>query len=63
LGHDELDLMLADAGFVEIEVCTESTQFPFSSFDAYFQPIEEGAGSVGAELASLPAEVRRAVRA
>ena len=54
--------MLEDAGFVEIEVCTETTQFPFSSFDAYFQPIEEGAGSVGAELASVPAEVRRAVR-
>lgn len=54
--------LLTTVGFVEIEVFTESKEFPFTSFDSYYNPIEQGAGSVGAELANLPADIRRAVR-
>ena len=54
--------LLATVGFVEIEVFPESKKFPFASFDAYYTPIEQGAGSVGAELASPPLDVRRAIR-
>ena len=54
--------LLTTVGFAEIEVFTESKKFPFTSFDAYYNPIEQGAGSVGAELANLPADIRRAVR-
>jgi ubiquinone/menaquinone biosynthesis C-methylase UbiE len=54
--------LLATVGFEKIEVFPESKKFPFASFDAYYNPIEQGAGSVGAELASLPVDVRRAIR-
>jgi hypothetical protein len=47
---------------VEIEAFTESEGFPFESFAAYYNPIEQGAGSVGAELVSLPADIRSAIR-
>jgi SAM-dependent methyltransferase len=57
-----LQQLLATSGFKEIEVFPESNKFPFPSFDAYYNPIERGAGSAGAELASLPEDVRRAVR-
>ena len=54
--------MLTTVGFAEIEAFPESKKFPFASFDAYYNPIEQGAGSVGAELASLPMDIRRAIR-
>jgi ubiquinone/menaquinone biosynthesis C-methylase UbiE len=54
--------LLTAVGFIEIEVFTETKNFSFASFDAYYSPIEQGAGSVGAELANLPADIRRAVR-
>ena len=54
--------LLTSVGFVEIEAFPESYKFPFASFDAYYNPIEQGAGSVGAELASLPVDIRRAIR-
>jgi hypothetical protein len=40
----------------------ETRDFPFPSFDEYFKPIEEGAGSVGAEFVALPEDLRRAVK-
>jgi hypothetical protein len=32
------------------------------SFDAYFEPYEQGAGSAGQAFVSLPEEIRHAVR-
>ena len=59
---DRLRGLFAEAGFSDIEVYAESHRFHFSSFEAYFEPIEHGAGSVGAEFTSLSAELRAAVR-
>jgi ubiquinone/menaquinone biosynthesis C-methylase UbiE len=62
---DDLNLLrqlLTSAGFVEIEAFPKSKKFHFASFDAYYGPIEQGAGSVGAELASLPVDIRRLIR-
>ncbi len=50
------------AGFREVETAVEERRYAFPSFDAWFGPIERGAGTVGAEYAALPEEVRRAVR-
>lgn len=41
-----LENLLVTVGFSEIAVFQESKKFPFASFDAYFGPIERGAGSV-----------------
>jgi len=57
-----LHQLLETPGFTDIEVFSEGQKFPFASFDAYYTPIEQGAGSVGAELASLPEDIRRNVR-
>jgi ubiquinone/menaquinone biosynthesis C-methylase UbiE len=63
LGHPHaLRSLFETAGYREIEVFRETARFSFPSFDAYFDPIEHGAGSVGAEFIALPASVRRAVR-
>ena len=50
------------AGFEDVETATETLRIEFSSFDAYFGGVEQGAGNVGQEYAALPEEVRRAVR-
>jgi ubiquinone/menaquinone biosynthesis C-methylase UbiE len=54
--------LLGAAGFQDIETTTETRRFPFASFDAYFQPMDDGAGNIGMDYASLPQDVRRAVR-
>jgi hypothetical protein len=54
--------LLENAGFSQVEVFEESHTFPFPSFAAYFQPIEDGAGSVGAEFIALYSDLRRAVK-
>ena len=45
-----------------MEIATEAHRFVIPSFDAYFAPYEQGAGSLGQAFISLPEEVRRAVR-
>lgn len=50
------------AGFREVEVTLEVRRYTFSSFDEYFEPIERGWGSSGAEYVCLPDGVRRLVR-
>jgi SAM-dependent methyltransferase len=50
------------AGFREVETARETRQFRYSSFDAFFSPLEEGVGYMGKELVTLPADVRRLVR-
>ncbi len=63
LGQEQLlRPLLENAGFSEVEVFEESHTFPFPSFAAYFQPIEDGAGSVGAEFVALSSDLRHAVK-
>ena len=50
------------AGFRDVEIATESHRFVLPSFDAYFDPVEQGAGSPGQAFVSLPEEARAAVR-
>jgi len=51
-----------DAGFVDVETHTQRQSFTLPSFDAFYGPFERGAGSTGQALASLPKEVRQAIR-
>ena len=57
-----LRAILEAAGFRDVEVFMETRRFSFPSFDAYFEPFEQGGGPWGAGYAALPAEARRAVR-
>ncbi len=57
-----LRALLEAAGFQGVETAIETRRYPFSSFDAYFQPIERGFGATGAEFAALPPALRGAVR-
>ncbi len=45
-----------------MEVTTEAHRFVLPSFDAYFEPFENGAGSPGQAFVSLSVEARKAVR-
>lgn len=63
LGQEHLlRQVLERAGFIDVGVFARSHRFPFPSFDAYFSPIAGGAGSVGAEFASLAPALREIVR-
>lgn len=48
--------------FRDVEITTERHRFVLPSFDAYFEPFEQGAGSPGQAYVSLPEETRRVVR-
>jgi ubiquinone/menaquinone biosynthesis C-methylase UbiE len=50
------------ADLCDIEITTETHRFVLPSFDAYFEPFEQGAGSPGQAYISLSEETRRAVR-
>jgi len=54
--------LLQDAGFADVEIHSESHTFTLPSFDAFYGPFERGAGSTGQTLATLPEEVRHAIR-
>ena len=58
-----LQQLLATAGFREISVKTDTRASSFESFDDYWTPIEEGAGSLPQAYRALPEPSRRAVRA
>jgi hypothetical protein len=45
-----------------VEITTETHRFALPSFDAYFEPIEQGAGSSGQAFVSLSEEARHSVR-
>jgi hypothetical protein len=45
-GEASLRSVLVEAGFLNVQVFSGAQSFPFSSFDAYFATIEQGAGSV-----------------
>jgi ubiquinone/menaquinone biosynthesis C-methylase UbiE len=57
-----LQSLFGEAGFVDIETQTEKHSFVLPSFDAYYSPFERGGASTGQALASLPGEIRRAIR-
>lgn len=57
-----LQTFFREAGFADIETHTEKHSFTFPSFDAYYSPFERGGASTGQALASLPEEIRRAIR-
>jgi ubiquinone/menaquinone biosynthesis C-methylase UbiE len=50
------------AGFRDVEMTTQGHRFVLPSFEAYFEPFEQGGGSSGQAYLMLPAEERRAVR-
>jgi ubiquinone/menaquinone biosynthesis C-methylase UbiE len=63
LGDEKrLKSLLKAAGFKDVEITTETHRFVLPSFEAYFEPFEQGAGSPGQALVSLPEDARRAVR-
>jgi ubiquinone/menaquinone biosynthesis C-methylase UbiE len=59
-GH--LERLLAMAGFREISVTRETRANSFESFDDYWAPIEEAAGSLPQAYRALPDSSRQAVR-
>lgn len=61
---DELKLrsLFEAADFRDVEITTHTRVFTLPSFDAYFAPFAQGAGSPGQAFISLPEAARRAVR-
>ena len=63
LGNEmKLRSLFETANFRDVEITTQSKVFTLPSFDTYFAPIEQGAGSPGQAFVSLPEAARRAVR-
>ena len=63
LGNEKkLRSLFEAAGFRDVEIATEVHRFVLPSFNAYFEPVEQGAGSPGQAFVSLPEEARTAVR-
>ena len=58
----KLKSLLEAAGFNDVEITTETDRFVLPSFETYFEPFEQGAGSPGQAFVSLPKDARRAVR-
>ena len=57
-----LDGLFRECGFSQIETRTLKHTFVLPSFDAYYGPFERGGASTGQALATLPEEIRLAVR-
>ena len=63
LGEESrLKSLFNEAGLVDIETHTVRHTFVLPSFEAYYGPFERGGASTGQALATLPEEIRRAVR-
>ncbi len=58
----KLKSLFEAANFRDVEITAETHRFVLPSFDAYFEPFEQGAGSPGQAFVSLPEDVRRVVR-
>ena len=58
----KLRSLFEGAEFRDVEITTQTHRVTLPSFDAYFEPFEQGGGSPGQALISLPEETRRAVR-
>jgi ubiquinone/menaquinone biosynthesis C-methylase UbiE len=57
-----LEELFCECGFSQIETRTVKHTFVLPSFDAYYGPFERGGASTGQALATLPDDIRRAVR-
>jgi ubiquinone/menaquinone biosynthesis C-methylase UbiE len=57
-----LSSVFANVGFRDVETTVETRKFPFESFGAFFDPIDQGVGHMGQEFIGLPADARRLVR-
>jgi ubiquinone/menaquinone biosynthesis C-methylase UbiE len=57
-----LQSLFVEAGFTDVETHTVKHTFVLPSFDAYYGPFERGGASTGQALATLPDEIRAAVR-
>ena len=57
-----LALLFNEAGFADFETDTVRHTFVLPSFDTYYGPFERGGASTGQALATLPEEIRRAIR-
>ena len=60
--ENKLRSLFSAAGLDDIEITTETHRFTLPSFDAYFEPFEQGGGSPGQAFVSLPKDIQRAVR-
>ncbi|MFO1158063.1 MAG: methyltransferase domain-containing protein [Reyranellaceae bacterium] len=61
-GEDKLRSLFEAAGFRDVRIETVAHRFVLPSFEAYFAPFEQGAGSPGQAFLALPEDARRAVR-
>jgi ubiquinone/menaquinone biosynthesis C-methylase UbiE len=61
-GEKKLRSLFEAADFRDVEITTQVHRFVLPSFNAYFEPVEQGAGSPGQAFVSLPEEARIAVR-
>jgi ubiquinone/menaquinone biosynthesis C-methylase UbiE len=59
---DRLRRPFETVGFRGVETVMETRRFSYPSFDAYFDPVAEGAGPWGAEYASIRLDARQRVR-
>lgn len=57
-----LESLFGEAGFAGVETYTVKHTFVLPSFDAYYGPFERGGASTGQALATLPDDIRAAVR-
>lgn len=63
LGNEaKLRSLFEAANFRNVEITIERHRFVLPSFDFYFEPFEQGAGSPGQVFVSLSEDARRAVR-
>jgi hypothetical protein len=58
----QVQLLFNEAGFADFETGAVRHTFVLPSFDAYYGPFERGGGSTGQALATLPQEIRSAIR-
>ena len=58
----QLERLMVTAGFRDIHVKPKTRRSSFESFEEYWSPIEEGAGSLPQAYRALPESSRRAVR-
>ena len=58
----KLKSLFEAVGFKDVEITTETHRFVLPSFEAYFEPFEQGAGSPGQAFVSLPEDARHSVR-
>jgi hypothetical protein len=54
--------LFEQAGFRDVETTSQAHCFVLPSFEAYFEPFEQGGGSSGQAYVALPDAERRAVR-